>query len=202
GAAEEVAYPLLLLSYGVPAWVVTQGFGHSDMYWQRLVERLGRNSLVGTTVPRPQRLPQHLAADEHHADSCGARGYRALTAGGGCLLGAALAPAADEGQLTAAYGAFRGEARALDPDYAPQTVNADGWKATHNAWQALFPSVLVLLCFLHGFLKVRDRGRKLYELHRHIWEAFRAKSAAAFRRRMAALRAWWQPQAWAAPVPE
>jgi hypothetical protein len=202
GVVQDVDYPLLLLSFGVPNWVVTQGFGHDDMYWQRLVERLGRNSLVGTTVPRSQRLPQHLLADEHHADWCGAKGYVALTAGGGCLLGAALAPTADEEQLTAAYGVFRDEARVLDPDYTPQTVNTDGWKATHNAWQSLFRTVLVVLCFLHGFLKIRDRGRKLYELHRRIWDVYRAKSAAAFRRRMAALVAWWQPQAWAAPVRE
>ena len=44
------SYPLLLLSFGVPTWVVTRGFGHNDMYWHRLVERLGRNSLAGTTV--------------------------------------------------------------------------------------------------------------------------------------------------------
>jgi hypothetical protein len=70
---DEVAYPLLLLSFGVPPWVVTQGFGHNDMYWQRLLEQLGRNSLVGTTVRDPQRLPPHLVADEHHTDWCVAK---------------------------------------------------------------------------------------------------------------------------------
>jgi len=202
GAVDAVAYPLLLLSCGVPPWVVTQGFGRNDMYWQRLLERLGRNSLVGTTVPDPRRLPPHLAADEHHTDWCGAKGYVALTAGGGCVLGAALAAAADEEQLTAAYGVFRDEVRAADPAYAPRTVNTDGWKATHNAWQALFRGVVVLLCFLHGFLRIRDRGRKLHELHRRVWDVYRAATAATFRRRMAAFRAWWQPQAWAEPVRE
>jgi hypothetical protein len=202
GTVDEVAYPLLLLSFGVPPWVVTQGFGRHDMYWQRLLERLGRNSLVGTTVRDPQRLPPHLAADEHHADWCGAKGYVALTAGGGCVLGVALAASADEAQLTAAYGVFRDEARGVDPAYAPRTVNTDGWKATHNAWQALFRGVVVILCFLHGFLKIRDRGRKRYELHRRVWDVYRAATAADFRRRMAAFRAWWQPQAWAAPVRE
>ena len=46
-------YPLLLLSFGVPAWVVTRGFGHNDMYWHRLVERFGRNSLAGVTARNP-----------------------------------------------------------------------------------------------------------------------------------------------------
>jgi hypothetical protein len=202
GTVDAVAYPLLLLSHGVPPWVVTQGFGRSDMYWQRLLERLGRNSLVGTTVRDPRRLPLHLVADEHHTTWCGAKGYVALTAGGGCVLGAALAAAADEAHLTAAYGVFRDEARAVDPAYTPGTVNTDGWKATHNAWQALFRGAVVLLCFLHGFLKIRDRGRKLYELHRRVWDVYRATTAASFRRRMAAFRAWWQPRSWAAPVRE
>jgi hypothetical protein len=202
GMVDAVAYPLLLLSYGVPPWVVTHGFGHHDMYWQRLLERLGRNSLVGTTVRDPQRLPPHLVADEHHTDWCGAKGYVALTAGGGGVLGAALTAAADEAQLTAAYGVFRDEARAVDAAYTPRTVNTDGWQATHNAWQALFTGVVVVLCFLHGFLKIRDRGRKLHELHRRVWEVFRAATAAAFRRQMKAFGAWWQPQTWAAPVRE
>ena len=50
GTVEGLAYPLLLAAHGVPPWLLTIGFGHSDMYWYRLVERLGRNSLVGTTV--------------------------------------------------------------------------------------------------------------------------------------------------------
>jgi hypothetical protein len=74
GITDDVEYPLLLASFGVPAWVLTLGFGHNDMYWHRLVERLGRNSLVGTTVRDPERLPEDLAADEHHADWNGETG--------------------------------------------------------------------------------------------------------------------------------
>jgi hypothetical protein len=202
GTVDAVAYPLLLLSYGVPTWVVTHGYGHHDRYWHRWVERLGRNSLVGTTVRDPQRRPPHLVADEHHTTWCGQQGYVALTAGGGCVLGAALAPTADADQRTAAYGVFREEVHAVDPAYAPQTVNTDGWKATHHAWQTLFTGVALVLCFLHGFLKIRDRGRKLHELHRQVWEVFRAATAADFVQRMAAFRAWWPPRTWAAPVRE
>ena len=57
GTVEELAYPLLLAAHGVPAWLLTIGFGHSEMYWYRLIERLGRNSLVGTTVRDAARLP-------------------------------------------------------------------------------------------------------------------------------------------------
>lgn len=197
GTVDEVAYPLLLLSYGVPTWVVTHGFGHNDMFWQRLVERLGRNSLVGTTVRDPQRLPAHLAADEHHAAWGGAKGYVALTAGGGCVLGLALTAAADDTHLTAAYGTFRDEAHALDPTYAPQTVNTDGWKATQQAWQALFPLVVLLRCFLHGWLNIRRRGKlsaPFAALAGKVWEAYHAPSRRSFGQRMRRLWEWAQEQ--------
>ena len=98
--------------------------------------RLGRNSLVGTTVRDPKRLPEHLAADEHHVDWNGAKGYVATTAAAGCILGVGLTKAADDEHLTAAYGEFAEEARNLNPEYAPKTVNTDGWAATQNAFQA------------------------------------------------------------------
>ena len=44
------------------------------MYWYRVIERLGRNSLVGTTVRDAAQLPEHLVADEHHADWAGQKG--------------------------------------------------------------------------------------------------------------------------------
>src|SRR3954469_2949165 len=153
GTVDELAYPLLLAAHGVPAWLLTIGFGHSDMYWYRVVERLGRNSLVGTTVRDPARLPEHLAADEHHADWAGEKGYVAMTVGGGCVLGVALTASADDAHLQEGYGVFAAEARDLEPEYAPETVNPDGWAATRNAFQALFPRIAVVLCFLHGSLK-------------------------------------------------
>ncbi len=136
GTVEELAYPLLLASHGVPPWLLKIGFGHSEMYWYRLVERLGRNSLVGTTVRDPARLPAHLAADEHHADWAGQKGYVATTVGGGCILGVALTSSADDDHLREAYGVFAAEARDVEPEYAPETVNVDGWAATRNAFQA------------------------------------------------------------------
>src|SRR3954463_9300257 len=152
GTVDELAYPLLLAAHGVPAWLLKVGFGHSEMYWHRLLERLGRSSLVGTTVRDPGRLPVHLAADEHHADWAGQKGYVATTVGEGCILGVALASAADDAQLREAYGVFAAEAHDVSPGYAPETVNTDGWAATQNAFGALFTTITVVLCFLHGFL--------------------------------------------------
>jgi hypothetical protein len=202
GTVDELAYPLLLAAHGVPAWLLKVGFGHSEMFWHRLVERLGHSSLVGTTVRDPARLPSHLAADEHHTDWAGQKGYVATTVGGGCILGVALTPAADDVHLCEAYGVFAAEARDVEPKYAPETVNADGWAATRNAFLSLFPSIAVILCFLHGFLKVRNRCRKARELHHRVWEIYRAATAEEFRRRMGEFRQWCGDQTWTAPVRE
>ena len=56
GTVETLEHPLLLLSIGVPCWVLTTVFGRNDMYWYRHLERLGRNSLVGTTVTIPSQF--------------------------------------------------------------------------------------------------------------------------------------------------
>ena len=58
GTVDRLAYPLLLATHGVPFWLLTLGFGHNDMYWYRLIERLGRNSVVGTTVNDPAQFPR------------------------------------------------------------------------------------------------------------------------------------------------
>jgi hypothetical protein len=202
GTVDELAYPLLLAAHGVPPWLLTLGFGHHDMYWYRLIERLGRNSLVGSTVRDAPRLPEHLAADEHHVDWAGEKGYVATTVGGGCILGVALTDMADDAHLEAAYGNFAAEARDIAPEYAPKTVNTDGWAATRNAFRALFGTISVILCFLHGFLKIRDRCRKDHELHRRVWDVYRAKTGEEFRRLMAELQQWCSTQPWKTAVHE
>src|SRR5436305_1311208 len=81
-------------------------------------------------------------------------------------------------------GTSAAEARVVDPEYAPETVNTDGWAATQNAFRAWFPAITVVLCFLHGFLKLRDRCRKARDLHRRVWDVYRAATAEEFRRLM------------------
>jgi hypothetical protein len=154
GNADEVEGPLFLRSFGVPFWALARVFGRDPMYWYRLEVSLGRNSIVGTTV-RQAEVPEHLLADEHHQTLDGDKVYVATTVAEGCCLGAALSQSADEVGLTEAYGAFKQEALNVVPDYQPQTVNADGWAATRAAWQALFTSIVVLRCFLHGWLNIR-----------------------------------------------
>jgi hypothetical protein len=173
---------------------LTEVFGRSPMYWHRLECALGRPSLVGTTVQAPDRLPRHLVADEKHTTLGGQKVYLAATAGGGCCLGMAVAQTAGNDDLTKACGVFRDEARRLGPTYRPRTVDTDGWPATQAAWRALFKGVVLILCFLHAFLKVRDRAVHLKgtftELSRRIWEAYHAPNARSFSQRLRRLRPW------------
>jgi len=99
-------------------------------------------------------------------------------------LGVALTDEADQEHLQTACGVFAQEARELSPEYAPQTVNTDGWFATSNAFQALFKTIVPILFFLHGVLKVRDHCRSEFELHNRIWEVHRATNIRMFDNRM------------------
>ena len=164
------------------------------MYWHRLECPLGRSSLVGTTIQAAGGLPRHLAADEKHTTLAGEKVYLAATAGSGCCLGLALARAAGNDDLEAAYGVFRDEARLLDPEYRPETVNTDGWPATQAAWRALFKGLTVILCFLHAYLKIRDRAKHLGEtfddLREKVWGAYHAVDVRTFSQRLRRLREW------------
>ena len=190
--ADEVEAPLFLRKFGVPFWALARVFGRDPMFYYRLECALGRASIVGTTVKVD--LPEHLAADEHHQTRDGEKIYIATTVGGGCCLGAEPAEAAGTDELKAAYGVFREEAQDRIPDYAPVTVNTDGWKGTQAAWKALFPNVVVLLCFLHSWLKIRDRakhlGEQFREIGRRVWEAYRAPNRRSMAQRLRSLRQW------------
>jgi len=190
---EDVQGPLFLRKFGVPFWALARVFGRDPMYWFRLECQFGCNSIVGTTV-RQTEIPKHLLADEHHQTCDGDKVYLATTVGGGCCLGVALAGSASTEELTAAYGVFRSEARNVQPDYTPQTVNTDGWKGTQGAWLALFPLVALLRCFLHGWLKIRDRVKnrkeQFFEVATRVWEAYHAPSKQTMAQRLCALAEW------------
>lgn len=199
---RDIENGLLLLTNNVPAHLVVWVCGGDEMFWMRLMGRLGRNSLVGTTVRDPERLPEHLAADEHHADWRGKKGFVTMTSGNDCILGVAVTAKADDPHLQEAYGDVARECQNVKPDYAPQTVNADGWAATHKAFRQLFPQIVVILCFLHGFLKIRDRCRKAHDLHEQIWHVYKAENKAEFEARMQGLKEWFEARSWSAAVVE
>ena len=192
GWTDDVEKPLFLRRFGVPFWGLAHVFGRDPMYWYRIEVSLGRNSLVGTTVRRVD-IPTDLVADEHHQTHDGQKVYITTVVAEGCCLGAGVVDTCDEIGLTQGYGIFREEARDVEPGYAPKTVNTDGWKATRLAWLALFPLVVVLRCFLHGWLKIRQGCKKhpqFPEASEKTWEAYRAPDRRTFGQRIRRLREW------------
>ncbi len=195
GYTDEVEDALFLRGFGVPYWALTQVFGHDDLYWQRHVERLGRCDLVGTTIKSAEKLPQHLLADEKHTHFNGDKAYIATTVADDCVLGASVALKADTPHLTEAYSHFKEETQRLKPDYQPETVNTDGWGPTQNAWLALFPLIVIIRCFLHAYISIRSRCKRLAdfpELCNKVWNIYHADNEINFFREVAELYAWAQ----------
>jgi hypothetical protein len=178
----EVEGPLFLRTFGEPFWALARVFGRDPMSWYRLTCGLGRSSVVGTSVRR-SRLPEHLLADEHHQAIDGEKVYLATTVGDGLVLGVEPAASAGAAELTDACGAFQAEARDVEPEYAPRTVSVDGWAATHQAWLTLFPPVVLLRRFLHGWPDMRGRGKlsePIRERSQRVWESYPAPSRRSF----------------------
>jgi hypothetical protein len=185
GYSDDVEKALFLHEkFGVAFWGLTYVFGRNDMYWYRLTQTLGRNSIVGTTLKDPDKLPDHLLADEKHTDLNGEKAYLAITVAEDCVLGASVALAADEKELTEAYRPFKTEALQLKPDYQPQTVNTDGWFATRLAWKALFPTIVLICCFLHAFIKIRACCQRMKadfaEIQTRVWDIYHAPHPLVF----------------------
>lgn len=179
GYTDAVEKALFLRRFGVPFWGLTYVFGRSDMYWYRLVEHLGRFDMVGTTVKAADKLPEHLLADEKFTSLNGQEVYVATTVGNDVVLGATVTLTAQTDELEAAYGEFKQEALRLSPNYTPKTLNLDGWRQTKEAWLRLFPTLIVIRCFLHAFLRIRDRCKNyaVYpRLQYLIWRIYHAKS--------------------------
>ena len=190
---KDVEAPLFFRKFGVPYWALAHVFGKYPMYWYRQEIGLGRNSIVGTTV-RTAELPEHLLADEHHQTRDGQKNYIATTVGCGCFLGAAVAETAATEDLTRAYGVFKEEAHNVNPHYTPKTVNTDGWKGTQASWKVLFPLVAVLQCFLHAWLKIRDRAKhlkdKFSDISKKVWHVYHVPNRRSFSQRIRHLRTW------------
>jgi hypothetical protein len=165
------------------------------MYWYRLECGLSRFSIVGTTIQDTNLLPRHIVADEKHTWLNGEKVYCATTVAKGCILGASITGSAGQEHLEKAYGVFKAEAQAIKPDYSPETGNTDGWLATRNALQALFPGITLLMCFLHVFVSIRDRSSKKHKepfatVSERLWNCYRAQTKTSFSQRVRRLCEW------------
>lgn len=192
GRTDEMEKPLFLLRHGVSFDGLAYVFGRDASYWQRAFLQLGRPSLVGTTIKDPEKLPTHLVADEKVTWLNGQEVYVTTTAAAGCVLGVGLARETTAEAFEAGYGEFKKEARELSETYAPETVCTDGYKSTRLAWQQLFPQVALILCFLHGVLKVmeRCRGQLRQQVLDRVWNCYEAQSHRQFSQRLRRLGEW------------
>ncbi len=194
---QEVEGALFLRKFGVPFWALVKVFGRNPMYWYRLEQNIGCNSIIGTTIKDPEKIPKHLCADEKHSRINKDKVYIATTVGNDCVLGADVSRFADEFGLIPAYRTFKKEAQDLNADYQPQTVGLDGWKATSNAWNHLFPRITIILCFLHVYIKIRDRSKRRYKALFKIfadkfWKAYRKNRRHSFSQSIRRIHEWAQ----------
>ena len=198
GKTDEVEKGLYLRRYGVPYEALAYVFGRDAMYWYRAEQRLGKFSLVGSTLKDPEQLPVNLVADEKHSWLLGERVYLPTTVARECILGVDIVKSAGTKDLIEGYGSFRTEALNLKPDYQPQTVNTDGWQETQNAWKQLFPAITVILCFLHSVLGIQQYLRRTQTLWSQItdklWNLYQSTSQRQFAQRLRRLLEWATPQ--------
>jgi hypothetical protein len=195
GFTKDVEKPLMLRKAAVPFWMLTYCFGRNPMYWYRMETSLGKNSLVGATIKDPERLPEHISADEKHSRIKGEKVYVPCTVGNDCILGVAVKESAGQDDLEAGYNVFKKEARDLNPNYSPKTANTDGWLPTIKALKALFQDIVLVSCFLHLYIAIRDRSRKKFKdifrlVSEKLWDCYQAKSKASFAQRVRRLHEW------------
>lgn len=121
-------------------------------------------------------MPVHLASDEKIRFHNGKEVYIGLTSSQDCVLGAELPLTENTIGLQEAYKVFKTKALDYQQNYCPLSVNLDGWKATNQAWRNLFPTITIILCFLHAYLKIRGVGKslkeKFYEIGDQIWTVY------------------------------
>ncbi len=190
---EDVEAGLFLRKFGVPYWAIVRLYGRDPAFWYRLEIGFGRNSIVGTTV-KTVSVPKHLLADEHHEKIGGEKTYIATTVAEGVVLGAEISPTASKDDLQKAYGVFKVEAGDVEPGYAPSTVNTDGWNGTIGAWSALFVNVVLIRCFLHAWLRIRERSKNLketfFEIGKRVWDVYYSETRTMMSQRIRRLRDW------------
>ena len=195
GRTSEASSGLMLIRHGVPFWVVAHELGRNAMWWYRLFISLALYSIVGTTIRNASDLPEHILADEHHIKIQGKKAYVATTVGHNCFLGMDVSYNCDQEALQESYEVFKLEAEDLNADYQPITATTDGWWATQNALKALYPMIFIIECFLHGFIKVRDRATKklraVFEIAGDkIWDCYKAESKGSLAQRIRRLKEW------------
>ena len=206
GRTEDVEKPLFLRKFGVPYWALEYAFGRSACFYWRLERRMGMASIAGSLtghvdveskndpdageVSRCEcSLPEDLACDEKHAKYLGKKAYIAVSAGGGCVLGAELTEGVDKDSLVEGYGVLRDEIEAAAPGHEIKSVNTDGFGSTVAAIPEVWGKTIVLItCILHLYIAIRDGCKKKYreqfgEVADDFWDCYEAPTKAGFSQR-------------------
>ena len=194
-SAEEAEKALFLRKLAVPYWAIAHSHGRDPMFWYRISQTIGNHSILATSIKQPDNLPENLVADEKHTRLKGKKCYIATVVAEEVVLSADISSSAGTKDLTEAYGVFQKEAKAINSDYKPKSVNIDGWKATMQAWKQLFPGIAIVLCFLHVFIGIRNRCSKKYrsvflEVGDKLWNCYRADTKKSFSQRVRRLKEW------------
>ncbi len=148
------------MRFGVPFYALAYVFVSNAMYWYRIYCSIGRSSIVGSTVKDLDALPEDLIADEKHSRLKKNKVYLPITTSNGCFPGVSVVKSAGAVDLHKGYQEFKHEAQNLEPSYQPQSVNTDGWEPAKKVWKRLFPKIILMACFLHAYLKVKDRCKR------------------------------------------
>jgi len=109
------------------------------------------------------------------------------------VLGAEVCSDAYKDELTKGYKVFADEARNINPDYSPETVNTDGWDSTRLAFESIFINIVVIRCFLHAYIKIRDCCKK-HTLFKLIcdktWDVYESEDKVQFSQRLRRFKTW------------
>jgi len=172
GRTQEVEKALFLRKFNVPYWGLEVVFERSSNYFWRIERRMGRTSIAGSLAGKKQSdetgdesrcaLPEDLACDEKHAKYLGSKAYIAVTAGGGCVLGAELTEGADKDSLANGYRVLEGEIAAAAPGHQIRSVNTDGYSSTVAAVREVWGGALLVTCILHLYIAMRDGCKRKY----------------------------------------
>jgi len=196
GYTSDISMPLLFKKYGAPSWLLTRAFGHNDMYWERIECSLGRNSIVGTTVKNIENLPQDYACDEKFSRWARQRIYVAMTAAKECVFGMSVTLEETSKAFEKTYGIFVKEAKNLKKSFQVRSVNLDGFHSTRKAWRNLFKNAVIILCFLHGVLKIKKVAKSNQTLFNPlmdlVWQVYHSETSQDFLDNMELLREWTQ----------
>ncbi len=172
GRTQEVEKALFLRKFNVPYWGLEVVFGRSSNYFWRIERRMGMTSIAGCLAGKQGSdeageetggaLPEDICCDEKHAKYLGTKAYVAVTAGGGCVLGAELTEGADKGSLAQGYSVLKDEIAQAAPGHEIKSVNIDGYSSTVAAMREVWGGALLITCILHLYIAMRDGCKRKY----------------------------------------